>query len=105
MTGAYKLYDGSMSVPEMRATALKYYFERKSIESADSELIVGIKGDTAQASPTFTMLCCHSPQNMQVTNERDLINFAAIPEDMKLQKEVIIPYWKHRSTRHKILCP
>ena len=41
MTEAYKLYDGSMSVPEMRATALKYYFERKSIEIAEGELIDG----------------------------------------------------------------
>lgn len=32
MTEAYKLYDGSMSVPEMRATALKYYFQHKTIE-------------------------------------------------------------------------
>ena len=35
MTEAYKLYDGSMSVPEMRATALKYYFQHKTIEIAD----------------------------------------------------------------------
>ena len=51
MTEAYKLYDGSMSVPEMRATALKYYFQHKTIEIADGELIVGEKGDTAQAAP------------------------------------------------------
>ena len=44
MTEAYKLYDGSMSVPEMRATALKYYFQHKTIEIADGELIVGEKG-------------------------------------------------------------
>ena len=43
MTEAYKLYDGSMSVPEMRATALKYYFQHKTIEIADGELIVGEK--------------------------------------------------------------
>ena len=42
MTEAYKLYDGSMSVPEMRATALKYYFQHKTIEIADGELRIDV---------------------------------------------------------------
>ena len=103
MTEAYKLYDGSMSVPEMRATALKYYFQHKTIEIADGELIVGEKGDTAQAAPTFPELCCHTLQDMHVMNDRELINFSVTDEDLKLQEEVIIPYWENRSTRHKIL--
>ena len=55
MTEAYKLYDGSMSVPEMRATALKYYFERKSIEIAEGELIVGEKGETIKDTCEVTV--------------------------------------------------
>lgn len=85
MTEAYKLYDGSMSVPEMRATALKYYFQHKTIEIADGELIVGEKGDTAQAAPTFPELCCHTLQDMHVMNDRELINFSVTDEDLKLQ--------------------
>ena len=92
MTEAYKLYDGSMSVPEMRATALKYYFQHKTIEIADGELIVGEKGDTAQAAPTFPELCCHTIQDMHVMNDRELISFSVTDEDLKLQEEVIIPY-------------
>lgn len=103
MTEAYKLYDGTMSVPEMRATALKYYFERKSIEIADGELIVGEKGDTAQASPTFPELCCHTLQDMHTMNDREIINFTVTEDDLKLQEEVIIPYWEKRSIRSRII--
>lgn len=103
MTEAYKMYDGSLSVPEMRATALKYFFENKTLCINDGELIVGEKGDRPQSSPTFPELCCHTVEDMHVMNDRELINFTATGEDIKLQEEVIIPYWENRSIRHKIL--
>lgn len=103
MTEAYKKYEGSLSVPEMRATALKYFFENKTLCINDGELIVGEKGDGPQSSPTFPELCCHTIEDMHVMNDRELINFTATEEDIKLQEEVIIPYWENRSIRRKIL--
>lgn len=103
MTEAYKKYDGTLSVPEMRATAFKYYFEHKTLCINKGELIVGEKGDAPQASPSFPELCCHTVQDLEVMNARDLISFKVSPEDKEYQRDVIIPYWENRSTRHKIL--
>lgn len=103
ITEAYKKYDGTLSVPEMRATAFKYYFEHKTLCINKGELIVGEKGDAPQASPSFPELCCHTVQDLEVMNARDLISFKVSPEDKEYQRDVIIPYWENRSTRHKIL--
>lgn len=103
MTDAYKKYDGSVSIPEMRALALKYYFEHKTLCINEGELIVGEKGDSPQGSPSFPELCCHTLQDMQVMNDRDLISFKVSPEAMVIQREEVIPYWEKRSIRHKIL--
>lgn len=43
MTDAYKMYEGSVSVPEMRALAFKYFMEHKHLCINDGELIVGEK--------------------------------------------------------------
>lgn len=103
MTDAYKKYDGTVSVPEMRALSMLEIFSKKKINIEDGELIVGDKGDSPQSTPTFPELCCHSLEDMRVMNDRDLINFKVSNEDIKLQKEKIIPYWENRSIRSKII--
>ncbi|SDY66724.1 trans-4-hydroxy-L-proline dehydratase [Tindallia californiensis] len=103
MTDAYQQYDGSVSIPEMRAIAFKYFMENKTLCINDGELIVGEKGDGPQKTPTFPELCCHTIEDMQVMNERELIGFKVSEEDFTLQEEKIIPYWKDRSIRKKIL--
>lgn len=103
MTEAYEKYEGTVSIPEMRAIALKHYFENKTLYIGDGELIVGEKGDSPQASPTFPELCCHTVEDMRVMNDRELISFKVTEEDIKLQEEKMIPYWENRSIRHKIL--
>lgn len=103
MTDAYKMYEGSVSVPEMRALAFKYFMEHKHLCINDGELIVGEKGDGPQKSPTFPELCCHTLEDMHVMNDRELISFKVTDEDLKLQEEKIIPYWEKRSIRHKII--
>jgi trans-4-hydroxy-L-proline dehydratase len=102
-TESYKLYEGSVSVPELRALALKHYFTNKTLYIGEGELIVGEKGDGPQASPTFPELCCHTVQDLKVMNDRDLISFQVKEEAYKLQEKVMIPYWETRSIRHKIL--
>ena len=41
MTDAYKMYEGTVSVPEMRALALKHYFANKTLCINEGELIIG----------------------------------------------------------------
>ena len=103
MTDAYMEHEGSVSIPEMRALAFKHFMENKKLCINEGELIVGEKGDSPQASPSFPELCCHTLEDMKVMNDRDLIFFKVTEEDMKLQEEKIIPFWEKRSVRHKIL--
>ena len=58
-TEAYKKYEGSVSVPEMRALAFLHFMENRKLCISDGELIVGEKGDGPQSAPTFPELCCH----------------------------------------------
>ncbi|HWP51852.1 MAG TPA: trans-4-hydroxy-L-proline dehydratase, partial [Clostridia bacterium] len=46
---------------------------------------------------------CHTLEDMQVMNDRELIFFKVTNADLKLQKEKIIPFWEKRSMRYKIL--
>lgn len=102
-TETYKKYEGSMSIPELRATVLKEYFSKKTLYIGEGELLVGEKGDSPQASPTFPELCCHSVEDMKVMNDRDLINFTTTEEDIAYQRDVVIPYWEQRATRYRIM--
>lgn len=102
-TDAYEKYEGTVSVPELRAISLRYFMENKTLCINDGELIVGEKGDAPQSSPTFPELCCHTLEDMHVMNDRDLISFKVKDEDFKLQEEKIIPFWEKRSVRSKIL--
>ncbi len=102
-TDAYMMYEGSVSVPELRALSFKHFMENKTLCINDGELIVGEKGDGPQAAPSFPELCCHTVEDMKIMNARDLIYFRVSDEDLKLQEEKIIPFWEKRSVRHKIL--
>lgn len=102
-TEAYKMYEGKVSVPELRALTLKHIFSHKKLYIGDGELIVGEKGDYPQAAPTFPELCCHTLEDMHNMNDRKVVNFTVTDEDLKIQAEQIIPYWEDRSMRKKIL--
>lgn len=102
-TEAYKKYEGSVSVPEMRALAFLHFMENKKLCINDGELIVGEKGDGPQSAPTFPELCCHTTEDMKIMNDRELISFRVTKEDLDVQEKVIIPFWEKRSIRHRIL--
>ena len=102
-TETYQEYEGEVSIPELRAMALKNYFAKKTLYIGEGELIVGEKGNGPQATPTFPDLCCHTVEDLHVMNDRKLIHFSVKEEDYGYQEKVLIPYWEKRSIRHKIL--
>ncbi len=102
-TEVYKQYEGTVSVPELRAMGLRHYFANKTLCINPGELIVGEKGDGPQAAPTFPELCCHTVQDLKVMNDRKLINFKVSEEGFAFQEQEMIPFWEKRSIRHKIL--
>jgi len=102
LTEAYKKYEGTVSIPFLRALAFKHVLENKSISIGEGELIVGERGGQPQATPTFPELCCHSLEDLELINNREKISFTVNQEVKEIQKEKIIPYWKNRSIRSRI---
>ncbi|MGL5752315.1 MAG: pyruvate formate lyase family protein, partial [Paraclostridium sp.] len=103
MTEAYKMFEGSVETPVLRGLAFKHYMENRSLCINDGELIVGEKGEGPQGAPTYPELCCHTLEDMDVMHNRDIINFIVSEEARKVQEETIIPYWKGRQTRNRIV--
>lgn len=103
MTDAYKKYEGTVSIPELRALAFKYFLDNKTLYIGEGELIIGEKGGDPQSAPTFPELCCHTLNDMHVMNDRELICFKVTEDDLKIQETKIIPYWEKRSIRNKII--
>ncbi|MBR0373274.1 MAG: glycyl radical protein [Mogibacterium sp.] len=102
-TEVYKEWEDKVSLPVLRALVLKEYFSKKTLYLGEGELIVGEKGCDPQASPTFPELCCHTVEDMHIMNDREVVNYKTTEQDIKDQEEIIIPFWKGKSTRDKIL--
>lgn len=102
-TEAYKKWEGSVSVPEMRALAFLHFMKNRSLYIERGELIVGEKGEVPQAAPTFPELCCHTVEDLQIMNDREIIFFKNTEEQREWHRREIIPYWENRSIRHRIL--
>ena len=102
-TEVYKQYEGKVSTPVLRALVLKEYFSKKTLYFGEDELLVGEKGPTPQSSPTFPEIICHSLEDMRIMNDRELVNFTVTEEQIRQQEEIVIPYWKGRATRDRIM--
>lgn len=102
-TQAYKFYDGTVSVPEMRAMAFYHYMQHRPLCINEGELIVGEKGDAPQGAPTFPELCCHSLEDLDILDSREKIFFRVSKEARNIQEQEITPYWQKRSMRTRIL--
>ena len=102
-TEAYRLYEGTVSVPELRALAFRHILEHKALCINDGELIVGEKGNAPQVAPSFPEICCHTLEDMRTMNDREVISFQVQEEDLQAQAETILPFWANRSVRVKIL--
>jgi len=102
VTEAYKRYEGTVSIPVLRALAFKHVLENKSIYINKEELIVGERGEAPRATPTFPELCCHSLEDLELINNRKKISFTVSKKVKNIQKEKIISYWENRSIRSRI---
>jgi len=102
-TEAYKKHEGRVSVPELRALTFKHIMENKTLWIGEGELIVGEKGSAPQSAPSFPEICCHTLDDLRVMNERDLIFFRVTSDDLKAQEDKIIPFWKNRAIRDRLL--
>ena len=99
LTGFYEQDQTPDSAPVRRARAFRYLMEHKAIHIGDGELIVGEKGPSPKATPTYPELCCHSLQDLEILDSREKIPFAVSPAARRTYAERIIPFWTGRSSR------
>ncbi|MBP1926609.1 formate C-acetyltransferase [Sedimentibacter acidaminivorans] len=102
-TEFYQKNYGNIEIPVLRALNFKNLMEKRKLYIGEHELIVGEKSEGPQVVPTFPELCAHTVEDMTVMDSRTYISFKVNDKDKEVQAEKIIPYWKGKSTRDKIL--
>ena len=91
-----------LSAPLMRAGALAYILERRTLHIGAGELIVGERGPAPKSAPTYPEICCHTLEDFQVLHTREKIHYCVNSEARKVQEEEIIPFWQGHSMRDRI---
>ncbi|HVP07407.1 MAG TPA: pyruvate formate lyase family protein, partial [Candidatus Acidoferrum sp.] len=91
-----------VSVPVARALAFKYLLEHKSICINEGELIVGERGPSPKAAPTYPEICTHSLRDFEILHTREKVSFAVDEHARRTQQDQIIPFWSGQSIRDRI---
>lgn len=92
-----------ISTPVRRALCFKYILENKFICINEGELIVGERGPEPKAAPTYPEICLHSLEDLEILDSRPKVSFKVDDGVKKVYKDIIIPYWKGKSNRDKIM--
>jgi formate C-acetyltransferase len=103
LTEAYKRYEGKYSAPVLRGKVFKYLMQNRTLYLEDGALIVGEKGHKPWAAPTFPELCCHTLDDFENMNSREKVFFRVTEDDKRIQRDIIIPYWKDRAMMSRVL--
>ncbi|MDM8158584.1 glycyl radical protein [Labilibaculum sp. K2S] len=101
-TDFYKENNGKYSIPMMRALTFMEICKKKTIYLGEGELIVGERGPSPKCVPTFPELTCHSVDDLNVLNTRDLQRYTISQEDIDTYAREVIPYWEGRTMRERI---
>lgn len=92
-----------LSVPVSRARALEYILRHKDICINEGELIVGERGPGPKQTPTYPEICLHTIEDLEVLDSREKVFFRVDEEVKKAYSEKIIPFWKGKSNRDRIM--
>ena len=92
-----------VSTPVRRGLAFKYILDRKTVVIGDDELIVGERGPAPKATPTYPEVTCHSLEDLDILDGRPKTSFKVDAATKKLYAKRIIPFWKGRSMRDRIM--
>ncbi len=92
-----------LSAPVLRARAFEYLLRNKAICINEGELIVGERGPAPKATPTYPEISLHSLQDLDILDGREKVYFRVSDEVRKIYSEEIIPFWKGRSNRDRIM--
>ncbi len=101
-TAFYKENFGKYSIPMMRALTYMEICQKKTIYLGEGELIVGERGPSPKCVPTYPELTCHSIEDLNVLNTRELQKYTISQEDIDTYAREVIPYWEGRTMRERI---
>ena len=92
-----------LAAPLKRAKAFEYILSNKSICINEGELIVGERGPSPKATPTYPEISLHTLQDLDILDTREKVFFRVSEEVKQIYKDEIIPFWKGKSNRDKIM--
>jgi pyruvate formate-lyase/glycerol dehydratase family glycyl radical enzyme len=92
-----------LSVPVLRARAFEYLLKNKKLYVGDGELIVGERGPAPKETSTYPEISLHSLDDLDILDTREKVSFKVDDEVKKIYEKEIIPYWKGKSNRDRIM--
>jgi len=101
-TKFYKENFGKYSMPVLRGLNFFEICKQKTIYLGEGELIVGERGPSPKAVPTFPELTCHSVEDFHVLKTREMQRYTIPQPDIDIYEQEVIPYWSGKSMRERI---
>jgi len=92
-----------LSEPVKRASAFKYILQHKTVCFNKGELIVGERGHTPQATPTYPEITVHTQEDLSILDSREKTSYSVDKKTYELYQQEIIPYWQGRNLREMLL--
>ncbi len=92
-----------LPIPILRAEAFAYILDHKSLFFDLDELIVGERGPSPKATPTYPEICLHSLEDLEILNTRSKVSYSVSKEVKELYRNTIIPFWRGHSNRERIM--
>jgi len=92
-----------LSAPVRRAKAFKYVLKNKELYIGEGELIVGERGPAPKVTPTYPEICIHTLKDLNILDKREKVNFKVDASVMEVYEKEIIPFWKGKSNRERIM--
>src|SRR5664279_4151766 len=92
-----------LSTPMKRARAFEFLLKNKKLCINEGELIVGERGPAPKATPTYPEISLHSLKDLEILNSRDKVSFLVDDDVKKIYEKEIIPFWKEKSNRDRIM--
>ncbi|MHA1957675.1 MAG: trans-4-hydroxy-L-proline dehydratase [Candidatus Thorarchaeota archaeon] len=91
-----------VSTPIARALAFKFLMENKTIYINENELIVGERGPEPRGTPTYPELCCHTIEDLEISNARERSQFTVTNSAKETYRDEIIPFWRGKTMRERV---
>ena len=90
-------------IPVQRAMCFTYILEHKALFIGEQELVVGERGPFPKAAPSYPEISLHSLEDLDILHNRPKVSFQVSKDTHEAYQEVIIPFWKGRTNRDKMM--